>query len=298
MNVYMSFWTQGFRADQLNINFWKLSLALAKKHYKKIHLITDTKGAELLKDLPFESVALYLNDLKGINSGKVWSLGKIYAYYKIAKNGPFLHLDSDVLLWERLPEELLSSEVFAQSLDFDLYENYSHQKFNRQYDLNFLKVMGLGFIPEPWQDLINSKKNISIYNVGIFGGQNTKFIYEYADFAMNMIQNEKYKTLFESDYDHSLYGDAILANSCCLEQLNLSLFNDKFYNLKINTLLKDMEDSDNRSFKRYTHLLRTKSNKLVQESIALRVAQEPYFLDINPNITINEWRGENLKNSN
>ena len=36
MNVYMSFWTQGFRADQLNINFWKLSLALAKKHYKKI----------------------------------------------------------------------------------------------------------------------------------------------------------------------------------------------------------------------------------------------------------------------
>jgi len=298
MNVYMSFWTQGFRADQLNLNFWKLSLALARKHYGKIHLITDTKGKELLKDLPFESVSLDLNDLENINSGKVWSLGKVYAYNKIAKKGPFLHLDSDVLLWEPLPQELLNSEVFTQSLDFDLYENYSNQKFNKQYDLNFLKVMGLGFIPEAWQDLINSKKQIPIYNVGIFGGQNTKFIYEYSSFALDMIKNEKYKILFESDYHHSLYGDAILANSCCLEQLNLSLFNDKYYNLKINTLLNDMNDSGDKSFKKYTHLLRTKSNKMVQESIAMRVAQEPYMLDINPNITIEQWRGETIKDSN
>lgn len=294
MNVYMSFWTKGFRADQLNINFWKLSLALARKHYKKVHLVTDSRGAELLKDLPFESFSLDLNDLYNINSGKVWSLGKIYTYYKIAKNGPFLHLDSDVLLWEKLPEELLDSEIFAQSLDFNLYEDYSIQKFNRQYDLNFLKVMGLGFIPEAWQELINNKKQIPIYNVGIFGGQNIKFLHEYSDFSLNMIKDRRYNTLFESDYHHAIYGDAILANSCCLEQLNLSLFNEKYYNLKINTLLKNMEDLDNRSFKRYTHLLRMKSNKTVQDSIASRVAVEPYLLDLNPNITISEWRGENI----
>lgn len=297
MNVYMSFWTKGFRSDQLDINFWKLSFALAKKHYKKVHLVTDKKGSELLKDLPFESISLDLNDLDDINSGKVWSLGKIYTYYKIAEKGPFLHLDSDVLLWEPLPVDLLNSEIFTQSLDFDLYEDYSIKKFNRQYDLNFLKVMGLGFIPDPWQELIDNKKEIQIYNVGIFGGQNTNFIKGYAEFALNMIKNEKYKKLFESDYHHSLYGDAILANSCCLEQLNLSLFNEKYYNLKINTLLKDMSDPDNRSFKKYTHLLRTKSNKMVQEAISMRVSQEPYFLELNPNITIEQWRGENIKDN-
>lgn len=288
----MSFWSQGFRAGQINIDFWKLSLALARKHYKDVHLVTDIKGKELLKQLPFKSIRVDLEDLKDINSGKIWSLGKIYTYNKIADEGPFMHLDSDVFLWEKLPEDLLKSQIFAQSLDMPLYSDYNNLIFDRAYDLNFLKIISRGQIPQDWQELIISRKIIPIYNVGILGGQNFNFFKKYSEYSLEMVKDKRFKELFESEFHHSVYGDAVLANSCCLEQLNLSLFNSKNDNLFISTLLKDMQDSDNRSFKKYTHLLRAKNNQTVIDSIRMRVKSEPYILDIDQSVSLKTWRGE------
>lgn len=287
----MSFWTRGVRVDQIkDINFWKLSHALAEKHYGKVGLITDSHGAELLKEIPFSSIETFLDDLKEINSGKVWSLGKIYAYNKIADRGPFLHLDNDVFLWKKLPEELTNSEIFTQSFDAPFYDDFNKKIFNNAYDLNLLNLVSMNEMPKDWEELMRSGRDMKIHNVGVFGGTNVDFIKKYSEYSLNMIKNKKYMPLFESDYyDEKTDSDVMLINSCCLEQLNLVLFNEKYFNLKINRLFDDMMDKEGKSYMAYTHLMRTKDNESVRKGIAQRVKFKPHFLELDPRITKEQW---------
>ena len=165
----MSYWTRGgkSRISHHDINLHQLSLHYALKHYGKVHLYTDDEGAEMLKDLPFTSVSTELNDLPKVNEN--WALGKIYAYKLLADKGePFLHLDSDVFLFEPLPEQLLASRVFAQNIegqpDVGINEFYMLKHF---YDI---------FTYAPFKYTEPS----FAANMGIFGGTDTDFIGRYA----------------------------------------------------------------------------------------------------------------------
>ena len=277
MNIFMSFWSGGSKSSNQNIDMWKLSLALAKKHYEKVFLISDDFGCDLLKELPFDG---FLNKLNIVPNhlSKIWSLGKIYAYlFACEFKKPFLHLDSDVFLWEPLPKKLLYSSAFCQSLDKEILDKDHIGYFD------FYKCIKNGYeLPEVWNELI-IKQNINFipYNMGIFGGFDLDFIRNYCNFAIKIAENKKYEKLWNYEEINSL------PLSCMIEQGNLVIFSH-INNKKIEVLYEDFIDKQNRTYKKYTHLMLLKNNWKIKNSIKKRVSQIPYDLDVK-NIPIERW---------
>jgi hypothetical protein len=93
-----------------------LSCLLLSRFYKKIELVTDAKGKELLIDilkLPYTSVTLDLSR-RDKYSPELWMLDVIYSIG--IQNEPFTYVDDDVFLWTPLPDELSDYEVFTDLL--------------------------------------------------------------------------------------------------------------------------------------------------------------------------------------
>ena len=276
LEVYMSLDGRGIRAWETDISSWKLSLALANKHYSKVHLICDSIGYDLLKDLPFTSFSTVLDDLPSFPL--IWMLPKIYAYNIAASKGkPFLHLDSDVFLWESLPKKLLNSRIFAQSED-NPFSSYV-------YDFDVFKTK----IPDIWKKYQKSSDLIIPYNMGIFGGKDTEIIKKYSQFVLDMVNDPKLEITWRTPLKNEL------PKNCLLEQGNLAIF---LYenNIKINTLLEDLADTKNLSHKKYTHLMGGKNNPDIINNIKARVSQIPY--DLKPRgVSIQKWKGLDLKHN-
>jgi len=278
MKVYTSYWTGGVRHKSTNLDMWKLSIALAKKHYKEVHLITDDLGKQILQDIPFTTVDTSLNNVPPLS--KVWALGKIYAYQKAAQQGPFLHLDADVFLWKPLPSKLLKSKIFTQSPDFPIFKESG--EYNEQYNVKALQKV-FGVIPPIWIKYTNNLvENLIPYNMGIFGGTDVKSITEYCNFVIGMVNDKSLINLWNAD------TDAELAKTCLLEQANLAMF-AKENNIKVETFMDNMEDTTNKTYRKYTHLMTGKDLTQVQLAITNRVSTEPYNLEPNQ-CTIEEWK--------
>jgi hypothetical protein len=274
----MSYWTGGVRHKSTNLDMWKLSTALVKKHYNEVHLITDDVGKESLQDIPFTTVDTSLNNVPPFY--KIWALGKIYAYQKAAQQGPFLHLDADVFLWKPLPKKLTNSNIFVQSPDFPIFNEFGD--YHNQYDVSSLKKYS-DVIPEPWiKHMNNLVDNFYAYNMGIFGGKDTKTILEYCDFVLQMVNDPRFTELW------NIQTTVELAKSCLIEQGNLAIF-AKEKNIKINVFMKDLQDSTNVTYQAYTHLMTGKDIPQMKEAIRTRVQSEPYNLEPNQ-CTIEEWK--------
>jgi hypothetical protein len=178
----MSLFVNNNYFKKTNTDMWKLSVALVKKHYDSVHLITDDAGAKYLESIPFDSVHRELNFVPKFDA--VWSVGKIYAYKYICSLGePFLHLDGDVFLWEPLPEDLLQSNIFCESEDI-----FKVGKDSYNYNL----IPDTYPIPKIW----SSNKGINTYSMGIIGGIDLLNIEKYCNFAIDMINNPKYYDLW------------------------------------------------------------------------------------------------------
>ncbi|HXP90588.1 MAG TPA: DUF6734 family protein, partial [Fibrobacteria bacterium] len=122
MRAVWSFWSKPFHAfkgriwhePKHHLFAWGLSLRLARKHFERTQLVTDSAGKALLVDdlgLEFDEVSIELDSLQDADPGW-WALGKLAAY--ALQTEPFLHLDTDVFLWKAPPPWLLSAPVFAQ----------------------------------------------------------------------------------------------------------------------------------------------------------------------------------------
>lgn len=107
-----SFWTKpslipryGYKCEQLFLNLWyfSLSVAYAKRIGAPIVLHTDTLGERLFGHLPYDDVKLTLDDMQA--PPRFWAAGKFYAMQ--AEQGRAIHIDGDVFikrpgLWERM----------------------------------------------------------------------------------------------------------------------------------------------------------------------------------------------------
>lgn len=283
--IYMSFWSNGVKAPRTNKDLWKLSLALANKHYNEAHLITDNKGYELLKDLPFKSFINILDDIP--NYPDLWCLGKIYAYYYACQQGDFLHLDNDVLLWEPLPDWLINSDIFVQSYDWEIYKDGEvSQSYNIENINNVLKLN----IPREWQEIIDKKESLMTYNMGIFGGKNKDLIKGYCEYVFSMINDKKYEKFWMTSINHPIGKSKYmphLVKSCMLEQANLGIFLLE-KNIIPKMLFSTLGDDSNTTFKKYTHLMSSKNNPEVIRRIKKRVSKNPY--DLSPvNCSPDDW---------
>lgn len=114
----------GFTSARDMAMFLSLSVEYAKKHFKKVELFTDKKGKALLIDkykVGFTSVDTSLEGLQIHHD--LWAYAKVKTYS--LQKEPFVHIDLDCVLWEKLPAKLLKSDIFFQNKDtFDIQPGY------------------------------------------------------------------------------------------------------------------------------------------------------------------------------
>jgi hypothetical protein len=235
MKSVWSFWTKPYlsgrkaywASEKHHGLSWILSLETARRHYPETCLYTDSKGAEILVDqlgLRFSQVSTELDALAD-EDPEWWALGKLYTYS--VQQEPFIHIDSDVYLWKRLPEYIESADVFAQNPEpFPELGDFCYQP--ERVDQAF-QTAG-GWLPEEWYWYRQNHGTQRGECCGILGGQRTDFIRHYAKQALRLAldpANERaWQPLGDKAGQMTLVEQYLLA--ACVEfhrANNISVFN-------------------------------------------------------------------------
>lgn len=193
MRAVWSFWSAPYREhyhrtwtdEKFHLLAWILSVGEATRHYPDTWLYTDGAGKRVLVDglgLRFGHVELALDGLEGSDT-QWWVLGKLAAY--AAQRAPFVHLDSDVFLWARLPDAVEGACVFGQNPEFFEFHDQSLYRLDA-----FLDGIGRhgGWLPEEWRRYAKQRGSGAVC-CGILGGSGTGFIRHYAGLAEAVIRH-------------------------------------------------------------------------------------------------------------
>jgi len=172
--------TFGWASPEYHLMGWAFSCLQLKQFYKEVYLYANTPAARLLIDelqLPYKEVYC-THDKLFLPRKELWALPKIYTYQ--LQKEPFLHIDGDVFLFSGLPESLLNSGLIAQNPEIATdYYYTSAQKELMKY---------LTFFPSCVKTDFDASIPIQAVNAGIFGGQNIRFLNEYAELAFEYIE--------------------------------------------------------------------------------------------------------------
>lgn len=196
MKIIQSFWSKpAFHSVQeynnarrfggwLNFKYFLISSALScltiRRHHKKIYLYTDDDGKGLLIDmlqLPYDDVSLALNDLND-EDHRLWIRGKMIAIKD--QQGPFIHVDNDIYLWEALPDSTRPDFLVAQSR-FPIWLQYKSS-------LNEI-FANFSYIPECLAERPTGSTMVA--NVGIVGGNDMDFFREFCAISHNLLENNR-----------------------------------------------------------------------------------------------------------
>lgn len=263
MKVYFSYWSRGYYnwdknsfalkkeipkpSDSLAFDTLRIALNRAKKHYGEVHLITDIYSEDFFKKFPFDSVTTGLEKISPEYTA-TWSLGKLYAYKLIALKGdPFLHVDNDVFLWKPLPKKISSAEIFAQSREPVNLFNYHIDHFYKNCPKKYLASK----IP----------KQSFAANVGVIGGSDLSFFYNYSSSAINMILDPANKTYWTTHKGLVSWRKAVIA-----EQYYMSVA-ARYYNKNIEYLFSNNEEFSKVAELGYTHLMGAKYGFFIKEKM-------------------------------
>lgn len=204
MRAVWSFWSKPCRAGRgfrwrepiHHLLAWGLSLRLAQAHYPETLLITDSPGRALLIDrlgLPFTQVSTELDRLREADP-RWWALGKLVAYS--LQDQPFVHLDTDVFLWQPLPGRLTSAPVLAQHPE--ACDPYGPQVIEDAFARAALSL------PAEWEWSRSHRAGRSRQaNCGIMGGTNAGFIRHYAGLALDIVLNPRHHAAWAAVADTS-----------------------------------------------------------------------------------------------
>lgn len=216
MNIYFSYSTKVFsKNEDLNLTkkLAQISVAMFKKFYKNVYLITDHKGLDIFKDISFTETYPIL-DIVPEEYKAVWSISKLYAIKYISqKKEQFCHADFDFLITKELPNKILNANIFVQSIEYGLEQLRYNTVFFEQLCKN--KYLAEGFSSD------------KAFNCGIIGGKNCSFFYEYADTAIQMIQDVENKELWLKNHlKFRSWTKAVLAEqyylACALKKYNIN----------------------------------------------------------------------------
>lgn len=197
MRAVWSFWTKPHQAGHgfhwrepiHHLLAWGLSFRLAQGHYPETVLVTDSPGRTLLVDrlgLPFTHVSTELDRLREADPSW-WALGKLLAYG--VQDQPFVHLDTDVFLWQPLPDRLASAPVLAQHRE--TYSVADEQYGVRTVEDAFARA-GLS-LPAEWEwSRSCDARRFDAANCGILGGRDVGFIQAYARLALDLVLSPRH----------------------------------------------------------------------------------------------------------
>lgn len=144
MRAVYTYWTNGKDIATVNAGFNNLRdmaamITVSIRKLKEqnpcitsVELVTNSIGRQIFSDrypVPFDTVATVLDDMNGKVHSDHWAYAKLRAY--AAQTGPFVHIDNDVILWEPLSEDLLTSSVFFQNKEHvESHSGYAHMLKN------------------------------------------------------------------------------------------------------------------------------------------------------------------------
>ncbi|MBD1385947.1 hypothetical protein IDJ75_11705 [Mucilaginibacter rigui] len=197
MKVLQTFWTgpeeiskkkllslkAGWLSPEYHWMSWALSSLQAKSIFGSVNLVTDKAGKEILVDLlqlPYTNVSTALEGTLNHYHPSLWALAKIHTYS--IQTEPFLHLDGDVYLWQKPPQNVLNSPLLAQNLDKNLpfYATILNQINDH-----------LSFVPESFSRRNFEHKDVYASNAGLLGGHDLSFFKEYSRRAFEFIDKNK-----------------------------------------------------------------------------------------------------------
>jgi len=283
MRAVWSFWTKPFDAhhrrvwlsDFHHLLAWVLSVETARRHYPDTALVTDEFGARLLVDLlglPFEHVSTGLAELRD-DDAQWWVLGKLWTYR--AQDRPFVHIDNDVFLWNRLPDEMTHAPVFAQNPEWFPIADGSWYRPDAYDDA--IRATG-GWAPDEWSRYVTARRNRAVC-CGIVGGNAVDFLRYYADTGMRMIRHPANQAAWDR------FGSTI-SDNILIEQYLLAACIDYHRNRKgsdyrgagIRYLFRSSREAFTQSAAArvgYTHLIgAAKNNPDLARRLEARVARE------------------------
>jgi uncharacterized protein DUF6734 len=284
MNAVWSFWSKPFLAhrcstwlsEKHHLLSWILSVETVKRYYGPAILHTDDRGARMLVDgigLEFDRVVTSLNALHQ-HDPAWWALGKLYAYR--AQREPFVHLDSDVYLWQPLPDGLISAPVLAQNPEPFMpgYSYYQPEAIDA--------VLGAGnggWVPPEWTWYRTSQIGQRGECCGVFGGNRVDFIRHYATQAVRLLEHGANRTAWQRldrKVDHAILVEQYLLAACI--EYHRAHGDSHYRDIDINYLFASMDDAFNpESAERagYTHLIAgAKRNPAIAHDLESRVAED------------------------
>jgi hypothetical protein len=278
-----SFWSKPFRAfhnsvwasEKHHLLAWVLSFETARRHYPETVLHTDDAGARLLIDglgLPFVEVSTALNELKAADP-QWWVLGKLHAYR--AQTRPFLHIDTDVFLWNALPPAVTAASLFGQNPEWFPFDGESWYR-PRHFDA-WLRLHD-GWKPEEWTWNVDRHGGEAIC-CGVLGGQRADFLSYYADQALQFVHHPRNASIWSEM--GSLVGDNILFEqyflSACIA-FHRNSATSPFRDLDVHYLFESPDEayySDRPRELGYTHLIGgAKRNTVYVDRLEQRVARD------------------------
>ena len=195
MRAVWSLWTKPMRAprgsgwldERYHMLSWILSLQTARRYFDRVCLVTDDEGRRLLVDelgLRFDEVSTELQALE-LHDPALWAIGKLYAYR--AQREPFVHVDSDVYLWNALPRAFLDAPVLAVYPEFFTYGTWPYECASLKSSVN---AAG-GWLPDELDAFVPVGGRLRAENCGLVGGQQVDFLSYYADQAIRLIEHPR-----------------------------------------------------------------------------------------------------------
>jgi len=186
MKIIQSFWAgnqkdikngYGWFQPKYNWTSWILSCNQLVKYYDQVELYTDDFGYDMLINklqLPYTKVHVVLNELDAYPKD-LWAIAKIKVYS--LQDEPFIHVDGDVFIWEKFPDDLVSASLITQNLEPTTFY-YRHMWDNIYPKLKYL--------PQEMIPFHNEETELCA-NMGIVGGNDLAFFREYAQVAFDFV---------------------------------------------------------------------------------------------------------------
>jgi len=281
MRAVWSLWTKPMRegsrgspwlSEKHHLLAWVLSVETARRHYPETSLVTDDDGARMLIDglgLQFGHVSTDLNLLHA-HDPDWWAFGKIYAYAR--QSEPFVHIDTDVILWQALPERLERADVFGQQPE------HIHCGFSWYYPEKFESAIRSvdGWMPEELNTYAPIDGSQNAVCCAIFGGTRVDFIRHYAQAAMRLIEHPRNQPAWLRLGDRTAYSiifeQYLLAACVAGHQHNPR---SPYRDIRVEYLFQSYEDAAvNASRVGYTHLwCEGKRNPALLDRLEKRVQQ-------------------------
>jgi hypothetical protein len=237
----MSWWTKCPKLHELSkskleevIFYTEKNINLLRKNYDEINLITDDAGKSIFKHLKWSNIYIPLNKVSE-KYCNVWSIAKLYAYqFLVQKNESFFHIDHDFFITKKLPENVESANILAQSI-----ENLNVLSYI--YEINLFKNEC------PNKYLANNIEINEAYNCGIIGGNDINFFNFYSETAIKMIEDKNNINFWLNEKNAKYYYTLpVLA-----EQYYLSA-SAKFLNRKVDCIFNLMAKELLNEYNMYT----------------------------------------------